>query len=157
MLEMRRLKRIVMALALAGSLGAAAADPGERLSDPHLEARARALFRDVRCLVCQSQSIDESEASLAHDLRRLIRDQVAEGRSDDQIRTYLVERYGEFVLLSPRVSLANAVLWAGPMLVVFLGLSVLILRWRRPPVAMSDDLSPDEEAALQKLKDERAI
>jgi cytochrome c-type biogenesis protein CcmH len=154
---MRRLQRIVLALALVGSLGAAAADPGERLSDPHQEARARALFRDVRCLVCQSQSIDESEASLAHDLRRLIREQVAEGRSDDQIRTYLVDRYGEFVLLSPRVSLANAVLWAGPMLVVFLGLSALILRWRRTSVATPEDLSPDEEAALQKLEDRRTF
>ncbi|MFI4935922.1 MAG: cytochrome c-type biogenesis protein [Caulobacterales bacterium] len=141
----------------AGALGAlvlltgAAADPADRLADPAKEARAHALFDDVRCLVCQSESIDESEAPLAHDLRQLIRQQVAAGRSDAEIRAFLVRRYGEFVLLTPRPSLGNAVLWAGPLVVVLAGLSVLILRRRKGGATDGEALSVEEEAALAKL------
>ena len=104
-------RRALVALMAVVLLGGAAATPGERLADPAQEARARALFRDVRCLVCQSESIDESDADLAHDLRQLIRRQVAAGQTDAQIRAFLVSRYGQFVLLSPRASLGNAILW----------------------------------------------
>ena len=81
---------------------AAASDPAERLSDPVKEAHSRQLFEQFRCVVCQNESIDDSEAPLAHDLRLIIRQQVAQGRTDAQIRTFLVERYGEFILLKPR-------------------------------------------------------
>jgi cytochrome c-type biogenesis protein CcmH len=139
----------MLALVAVVLLGAAAADPADRLADPAKEARARALFRDVRCLVCQSESIDESDAELAHDLRQLIRRQIAEGRSDAGIRAYLVSRYGQFVLLTPRVSLANAVLWGGPLLVVLAGAGVLIVR-RRAAASAELPLSAQEEAELAK-------
>jgi cytochrome c-type biogenesis protein CcmH len=126
------------------------------LRDPAQEARARALFRDVRCLVCQSESIDESDAELARDLRQLIRHDIAAGQSDDQIRSYLVSRYGDFVLLTPRPSLGNAVLWVGPLFVLGAGLAVLLLRARRSGAPESPALSVEEEAALDKLTgDER--
>jgi cytochrome c-type biogenesis protein CcmH len=130
-------------------LGAAAADPAERLADPAKEARARTLFRDVRCLVCQSESIDESEAPLAHDLRQLIRQQGADGRTDAQIRDFLVSRYGQFVLLTPALSLGNAVLWVGPLLVIALGGLALWTRRRSGPEPAG--LSAQEEAALDTL------
>ncbi|MGH6970482.1 MAG: cytochrome c-type biogenesis protein, partial [Caulobacteraceae bacterium] len=133
----------------------AVADPADRLANPAQEARARALFRDVRCLVCQSQSIDESEAPLAHDLRQIVRQQVAEGRTDDQIRSYLVSRYGQFVLLTPRVSLGNAILWAGPLLVVVAGAAAFAVR-RRGAKPVVDDLEPDEEEALNRLSSDPA-
>ena len=139
-----------MALFAATMLSAAAAAPGDRLADPAQEARARGLFRDVRCLVCQSESIDESDADLARDLRQLIRHQIAEGRSDVQIRSYLVSRYGQFVLLTPRVSLANAVLWAGPALVLLIGAGVLVARRTRPESPDPPSLSAQEEAEIAK-------
>ena len=147
-------RRFALAAFLAFALGAAAPDdPADRLSNPAQEARARALFRDVRCLVCQSQSIDDSEAPLAHDLRQLIREQIAAGRSDADIRGYLVDRYGQFVLLTPRLSLGNAVLWFGPLLVVAGGAFVLMARRRSTDV--EPDLTSEEEARLAQLSKEQ--
>jgi len=147
----RALARTGLALTVWALLCAAAADPADRLADPGQEARARALFKDVRCLVCQSESIDESDADLARDLRQLVRRQVAEGRSDDQIKAYLVRRYGEFVLLTPRLSLGNSLLWGAPVAVLLAGLAALALR-RRPSTAPdAETLTPQEEAALKKL------
>lgn len=146
---MRPLRRFGLAALAVLMLGAAAADPADRLADPAKEARARALFRDVRCLVCQSESIDESEAPLAHDLRQLIRQQVAQGASDDQIKQFLVSRYGQFVLLTPKASLGNAILWVGPLLVVVAGAAVLLIRGR--PAPEPTNLSSEEEAALEEL------
>ncbi len=151
----RGLARAAAALFAVVLLGAAAGDPADRLADPAKEAHARALFRDVRCLVCQSQSIDESDAPLAHDLRQLVRAQVAEGRSDDQIRAFLVSRYGQFVLLTPRPSLGNAILWVGPLLVVAAGAAALLMR--RRAAAPEAGLDPQEEAALEKLSREETI
>jgi cytochrome c-type biogenesis protein CcmH len=145
----RTLRRLGLAATLAVLLGAAAADPADRLADPAKEARARALFSEVRCLVCQSQSIDESDAPLARDLRQLIRQQVADGRSDGEIRSFLVSRYGQFVLLTPKASLGNAILWAGPLLVVLAGAAAFIVRERRPQPATS--LTAEEETALEQL------
>jgi cytochrome c-type biogenesis protein CcmH len=114
----------------------------------------------VRCLVCQNESIDDSEAALAGDLRQLVRDQVKQGRSDRQIRAFLVERYGEFVLLKPPFSPGNALLWATPGIALILGgvLMVLLLRRRSSATAEGEDtqpLSQVEEARLQVLlKDE---
>ena len=145
---MRRLP--VAAAALAGVLCiAAASDPAERLKDPAQEARARAIFRDVRCLVCQNESIDDSEAELAHDLRQLVREQVAAGKSDAQIKAFLTDRYGEFVLLTPKFSLTNLALWGGPFLVVVLGAGLLAGRLRnRLP---DEDLSPEEAERVRRL------
>jgi cytochrome c-type biogenesis protein CcmH len=129
---------------------AAASDPSERLHDPAQEARARGLFREVRCLVCQNESIDDSEADLAHDLRRIVREQVAAGRTDVQVRAFLQARYGEFVLLKPPFSWGNAILWGAPFLVAAGGLAILILR-RKPPQE-PEDLSAEEEAELEAVR-----
>jgi cytochrome c-type biogenesis protein CcmH len=118
---------------------AAASDPAERLPNPAQEAHARALFKDVRCLVCQNESIDDSEAPLAADLRRIIREQVAAGKSDQAIKAYLTDRYGQFVLMRPAFDPGNLALWIGPFLVVGLGLILLLgrLRNRQPDVELS--------------------
>jgi cytochrome c-type biogenesis protein CcmH len=133
---------------------AAAADPSERLPDAGQEARARAIFREVRCLVCQNESIDDSQAELAGDLRKLVRDEIKAGRSDDQVRTYLVSRYGEFVLLKPAFSWGNAALWGAPFAVVGLGLALWAANLRkRPP---EPDLSDAEADRVARLADDEA-
>jgi cytochrome c-type biogenesis protein CcmH len=145
---MTPLQRLGLAIAAVVMLGGAAADPADRLADPAKEARARALFHEVRCLVCQSESIDESDAALARDLRQLVRQQVAEGRSDGQIKAFLTSRYGQFVLLTPKASLGNAILWIGPLLVVAGGAGAYFARRRRPaPIS----LTAEEEAELDDL------
>jgi cytochrome c-type biogenesis protein CcmH len=151
----RALRQGVLALLAVAMLTAAAADPADRLADPAQEARARSLFHEVRCLVCQSESIDESDAALAHDLRQLVRQQVAAGRSDDQIRAFLVSRYGQFVLLEPKASLGNAILWVGPLLVVLLGAGAFVLRRRSLPTE-PQSLTAEEETALKDLSSEKS-
>lgn len=142
------MKRVVL-IAAAILCMAAASDPSERLADPGQEARARALFTQVRCLVCQNESIDDSEAELARDLRAIVREQVKAGRSDAEIKRFLTERYGEFVLLRPRISAGNAALWAGPFAVVGFGVILLFLRLRnRTP---ETELSDAEARRLQGL------
>lgn len=149
---MKTLRSIAMVLAALACM-AAASDPSERLPDPAQEARARDLFKEVRCLVCQNESIDDSEAALAHDLRLLVRDQVKQGRSDDEIRAFLTERYGEFVLLKPPFSPGNAVLWLTPLAVLLAGggLMVALLRRRASAEAAPEALSAEEEARLKGL------
>ena len=119
------MRRPALLAALALLLTAAAPRPPERppghLADPAQEARAHALFRQIRCLVCQNESIDDSDAPLAADLRGLVRADVAGGRSDVDIRRALVDRYGEFVLLKPRVSGGNALLWLLPFAIILTG------------------------------------
>ena len=139
-----------LAAALAGVICiAAAADPAERLADPAQEARARAIFQDVRCLVCQNESIDDSEAELAHDLRQVVREQVRLGRSDDQIKRFLTDRYGEFVLMKPAFSWVNLALWGGPFLVVVLGAGLLVGRLRNRTA--DTELSPEEAERVRRL------
>jgi cytochrome c-type biogenesis protein CcmH len=142
-------RNIAVALC-AIALTAGASEPSERLPDPAQEAQARALFREVRCLVCQNESIDDSEAQLAGDLRRIVREQVKAGRSDREIRAFLVERYGEFVLLKPPFSAGNAVLWLAPVGILLIGgaLMVGLLRRREPA---QGELSQDEEERLKRL------
>ena len=140
--------------ALAGVLCmAAASDPAERLPDPAQEARARQIFKDVRCLVCQNESIDDSEAELAQDLRKIVREQVSAGRSEAEIKRFLTDRYGEFVLLTPSLSIGNLLLWGGPFLVVIAGGALLLarLRNRTPEV----ELSPEEAERLRSLAEAR--
>ena len=140
---------------LAGVLCiAAGADPADRLPDPAQEARARALFADVRCLVCQNESIDDSDAELAADLRRIVRPQVAAGRSDTEIKRFLTDRYGEFVLLKPGFSLRNLALWAGPFAVVLLGGGLLAVRLRNR--TDEAELSQEERARLRRISGDPA-
>jgi cytochrome c-type biogenesis protein CcmH len=129
---------------------AASADPSERLKDPSQEARARHLFQQLRCVVCQNESIDDSDADLAKDLRMIVRQQVAAGRSDDQIRAFLVDRYGEFILLKPQLSVGNAVLWLTPVLILLAG-GALFVSQARKPVRLEAALTPDEEKRLRAL------
>jgi cytochrome c-type biogenesis protein CcmH len=141
--------RILVLLAALSCL-AAAADPSDRLADPAQEARARAMFREIRCVVCQSESIDDSEADLARDLRQSVRRQIAVGHTDAQVRAYLVHRYGEFILLKPRFSPENAALWLTPFLIAGLGVGVFFWRARGAKLDR-DDLTPEEEARLSEL------
>lgn len=148
------MKRLLLILGAIGCI-AAASDPTERLADPAEEARARALFQQIRCVVCQNESIDDSEAEIAQDLRRVVREEVAAGRSDQQIRDALVDRYGEFVLLKPSFSAANAVLWLTPFLLLLGAGGWLLWRARRSPAPeVSETLTPEEEARLAALTDE---
>lgn len=143
-----KLRRLLAAAAGVLSL-AAASDPAERLPDPTQEAKARAIFKDVRCLVCQNESIDDSEAVLAHDLRQIVRGQVQAGRSEAEIKRFLTERYGQFVLLRPTFDLGNAALWAGPFAVVGFGLILLLARLRNRP--LETRLSQAELETLRRL------
>ncbi|SDR56317.1 cytochrome c-type biogenesis protein CcmH [Rhizobiales bacterium GAS191] len=147
---------LVVLAALAGSAmgprAAHAVEAGEMLADPKLEARARALSGEFRCLVCQNESIDESNAQLAHDLRVLIREQVGAGRSDGQVRDFLVARYGQFVLLKPRFDGETLLLWLGPFLVLAAGAVLVGFAARRRSSAVDAPLSEAERAELERLQ-----
>ncbi len=145
------MKRVLAILGAVLCL-AAASDPAERLPDPAQEARAREMFREVRCLVCQNESIDDSNAELAGDLRRLVREQIKAGKTDDQVRDHLTDRYGEFVLLKPAFSWGNAALWGAPFVVVMLGLLLLFRSFRNRPV--DEELTSDEVKRLDGLSDD---
>jgi len=146
---MKPLRAAGLLLAALLMMGATADDPAERLANPVQEARARALFREFRCLECQNESIDESEAPIADDLRRVVRQQVTAGRTDAEIKRYLEDRYGEFVLMRPTFSLGNAVLWLTPFAIVLGGGAILVLRARKLP--QTPPLSAEEAAALAAL------
>lgn len=149
-----RLKTAVAAALAAGLLctAGAADDPAQRLPNPAQEARARHLFQQLRCVVCQNESIDDSQADLARDLRHLVRQQVHQGRSDDQIKRYLVDRYGEFVLMRPSFSFGNAALWLGPFVVVAFGVLLLFGRLRNR--APEPELEAADVDRLRRLQDD---
>ena len=129
-----------------------AVEPSERLSDPALEARARALSEELRCLVCQNETIDESGAPLAHDLRVLLRERIAAGDTDAQAMKFLTDRYSDFVLLKPPVVPATYLLWFGPIIVLLLaGSGALIYLRRRKAAAPVAPLSAAEERRVEKL------
>ena len=131
---------------------AQAVEPGEALADPALEARARDLSSDLRCLVCQNQSIDDSHAPLAKDLRLLVRERLAAGDTDAQVRDYLVQRYGDFILLKPPLRMGTLLLWGAPLMVLLAGgLGLILASRRRSGVAVAAGLSADEKARLDKL------
>lgn len=145
-------------LAWAGALPADATNPDERLDNPALEARARDLSKELRCLVCQNQSIDDSNADHARDMRVLVRERLLAGDTDDEVLTYLTDRYGAFVRLRPPVTSSTVLLWGLPALVVALALLGfgLYLRSRRAAATPEAGLSADEEAELNAiLKDRR--
>ena len=141
-------------VALAFLSIAAGDDPADRLKDPAQEARARAMFREVRCLVCQNESIDDSEAEIARDLRKVVRQQVTAGKDDASIKRFLVERYGEFVLLRPAFSLGNAALWGAPVAVILIGGTLLFFLLRRKEETALTALDAEEEAKLRALLEE---
>ena len=154
---MRRTLLGILVLIMAAS-AACAVQPDEIMSDPVKEARARDLSRELRCLVCQNQSIDDSEAPLAKDLRILVRERIAAGDSNAQVIDFIVARYGEFVLLKPRLNAHTWILWLLPPLVLAGGGIALWMqaRRRRKSVAGEEDpallkLSAEEEARLERL------
>ena len=147
----RFLAALVLLLALLASGSAFAVKPDEMLSDPALEARARSLSAGLRCMVCQNQSIDESDADLARDLRVLVRDRLKAGDSDKQVIDYVVSRYGEFVLLKPRFEWRNALLWGAPVLLLLIGGAFMLRAVRRPKQAETIGLSADEKAKLDAI------
>jgi cytochrome c-type biogenesis protein CcmH len=140
---------IILGLALSPS--AFAVQPDEILSDAKLEQRARDLSMGFRCLVCQNQSIDESDAPLAKDLRILIRERLTKGDSDAQIRDFVVARYGEFVLLKPRLTARTALLWATPFLIILVGFAVILRRRKISDVPAESALNEEEQKALRDL------
>jgi cytochrome c-type biogenesis protein CcmH len=146
---------IKIALALAACLALArpalAVLPGEILADPALEARARAISEKLRCLVCQNQSIDDSDADLAHDLRVLVRERIMAGDTDRQVIDYIVARYGEFVLLKPRFNVRNALLWSTPVVLILAGGAFILVASRRRRAAATAALSSEERSELEAI------
>ena len=148
------MRKLAASLILLFSLAipALAVQPSEVLDDPVLEQRARKLSAGLRCMVCQNQSIDDSDAELARDLRVLVRERLVAGATDEEVIDYVVSRYGEFVLLQPRVSARNAILWATPVVLLVIGGTFLFVRGRKrvakpAPAA----LTPEEEQKLREI------
>ena len=150
---MRRLALIAVLFALLAPGAALAVRPDEMLKDPALEARARRISEELRCMVCQNQSIDDSEAPLAHDLRVLVRQRITAGDNDKQVLDYLVARYGDFVLLRPPFQLDTLLLWGLPPFALAAGLVGLLLmaRRRRTVPLQPDALSAEEQAKVATL------
>ena len=136
---------------LAGVSASMAVQPGEMLADPALEKRARVISSELRCLVCQNQSIDDSDAPLAADLRRVVRELLTAHDTDAQVIDYIVARYGEFVLLKPRFELSTLLLWLTPFLVLLAGLVLVARSSKRAAPSQSDALSDEEKAKLAKI------
>lgn len=147
------MRALIAALLLAIAAPAHAVQPDEILDDPVLEERARDLSAGLRCLVCRNESIDESNADLARDLRLLVRERLLAGDSDEEVIAFVVDRYGEYVLLRPTTSGSNLILWiAGPaMLVAGLGIALVYLRRRAAAETGGDALSDDERARLDEI------
>src|SRR5499425_2885980 len=158
---MRWARFAVIALVLLSTGPVRAVQPDEILSDAALEARARQLSRQLRCMVCQNQSIDDSDAPLARDLRILVRERLQAGESDQQVINFLVARYGEFVLLRPRFSWHTALLWLGPAAVLLIGVCGILVLARRGRAdsdrvtAARQKLTPAETARLSEILRER--
>ncbi|WP_042700060.1 cytochrome c-type biogenesis protein [Azospirillum sp. B506] len=151
----RLLLAVLLALSAPAAIPALAVQPDEVLPDPALESRARAISQELRCLVCQNQSIDDSNAPLARDLRLLVRDRLKAGDSDDKVMEFVTDRYGDYVLLRPPFKATTLVLWIGPFAVLLLGAAgtFLFLRGRRGVAAGADTapLSADERRRLDAL------
>jgi cytochrome c-type biogenesis protein CcmH len=139
-----RLSLFALVLSLSPAL---AVQPDEKLADPALEGRAREISAGLRCLVCQNQSIDDSNAPLARDLRILVRERLKAGDSNAEVKNYLVARYGDFILLRPRFAAYTLILWLTPLAVLLAGAAMGLKRFRRPAEAGAA-LSPEEEERL---------
>lgn len=155
----RRLTCLLAAAAVAALAAlppALALMPDEILDDPALEARARALSKDLRCVVCQNESIDSSNADIARQMRLVVRERLVEGDSDQQVLDYLQVRYGDYVLMKPPIKPETYLLWYGPAVVLVLGgLGAAVYLWRRPRAGTAPEpLSAEERARLKRLLDE---
>lgn len=145
------IRTLVAALMLTVALAPAPAHavrPDEMLSDPGLEARAREVGQELRCLVCRNQSIDDSDADLAHDLRVLVRERIKAGDSNDQVIAYIRSRYGDFVLLRPPLEIRTLLLWGGPVLILLLGGVALVRFYRGKDETAAAPLSTEERQRL---------
>lgn len=129
-----------------------AVEPNERLADPVLEGRARAISEHLRCLVCRNETIDDSHADLAHDLRVLVRERLTAGDSDSQVIAYITARYGDFVLLKPPVKSATLVLWYGPIAILLVGAFGIVVWFKRRRTAGAEEPAPLTEAERSRLK-----
>ncbi|NNJ69129.1 MAG: cytochrome c-type biogenesis protein CcmH [Boseongicola sp.] len=149
------IRALLLAISLLVATPALAVQPDEILEDPVLEERARELSKNLRCLVCRNESIDESNAELARDLRLLVRERLVEGDTNDEALDFIVARYGEYVLLTPRATGSTLILWvAGPaMLLAALGIAAVYIRRRRPEAAATG-LSEAEKTRLSQLLDD---
>ncbi len=157
------MKALFLGLALSlAAVSAGAVNPDEMLDDPALEARAREISKGLRCLVCQNQSIDDSDADLARDLRVLVRERLAAGDSDGQVIDYVVSRYGDFVLMRPPFKATTYALWLGPALIGGLGVLAVVAFYRRRTAAGArrgtapPPLTEDEKRRLETLRDDRS-
>lgn len=156
---MKRVLLMTMLALLMLSPQAWAVNPDEMLKDPALEARARVIGKDLRCLVCQNQSIDDSNAELARDLRVLVRDRILAGDSNEQVIDYVVSRYGDFVLLNPPMKKKTLLLWYGPVIILGLGVVAILVFYRRrrhgtvDATAGAVPLSDAERAKIDKIMD----
>jgi len=153
---MRHLALCALLLGLGVASPAWAVNPDEMLKDPGQEARARELGRELRCLVCQNQSIDDSDADLARDLRLIVRERISKGDSDNDVRRFLVERYGDYVLLKPPFKSSTLGLWLGPPLLMLVAAGAVALFYRRRrrttvPPAVEVPLTPEEQRRLDRL------
>ena len=150
---MKRILCLALLLAtLFGSFNVAAVEPSERLSDPQLEQRARTISTGLRCPVCQNQSIDDSDAQLAKDLRLIVRQRLLAGDSDDDVKQYLVVRYGDYILLQPPLKATTALLWLGPALIFIITMIWLFFFYRSPKTEKTiTPLSAKEKQNLDNL------
>ena len=149
---MRRLLAALLFSLAVVAPALALVDPSERLADPAQEERARNISKDLRCLVCQNQSIDDSDAELAGDLRRVVRERIAAGDTDEEVYDYVVDRYGEFVLMTPRFEPATWALWLGPVFFLLAGAGVAFLVLRRHRARSGEpELTPEEAARVAAL------
>lgn len=146
------LRSALLALLIILSPAALAVSPDEVLADPALEQRARDISEGLRCLVCQNQSIDDSDADLARDLRVLVRERLVAGDSNAEVEQYIVDRYGEYVLLNPRLNTHTILLWAAAPALLLVGLGLLLFARRRLPAEPAAGLTAEEQAALDALE-----
>lgn len=154
---MRALLRLLAVAMMLAAPVALAVEPSEILADPKLEARARALSANLRCLVCQNQSIDDSNAPLAKDLRMIVRERLTAGDSDRQVMEFLVARYGDFILLKPPLKAGTVLLWGAPFVVLLAGMGMIYLvSRRRRQLEAAAPLSPEELARLSSILDKKS-
>ncbi len=159
-MTMKALRLIFVLLCMGLASGQAyAVQPGEMLADPALEKRARELSAELRCLVCQNQSIDDSNAPLARDLRLVVRERLIAGDTNEQVMNYVVDRYGEFILLRPPFRFATLLLWLSPLVALVAGLGWMAAAWRRRSKLKIETgaapLTDEERKALEKLLESR--
>ena len=157
-----RIRRIWSLLAIVAMVSLStvvhAVEPDEVLKDPAQEARARGITRELKCVVCQNQSVDDSEAPLAKDIRILVRERIIAGDTDDAVRDFIVERYGQRVLLRPPLGIDTALIWIGPFVLfaIALGTALLFLRRGRGDALQSQPLTPEEQSRLDaRLQEDR--